>query len=64
MIIPDDERAVMSFVRMWSRRVADECVTIVGFKICGRNPLENIPSTYTSVGSWEPYYSIKVNAVL
>ena len=46
MIIPDDDRTVISLVSILSIRVADVRVNLVGFKIRGRNPLENMPSIY------------------
>ena len=43
MMIPARPVAVMLLVYIWSIRVADEAVILVGLTILGKNPFENNP---------------------
>ena len=56
--IPIVERIAMSLPGMWSMKVADERVTLMGFKIRRINRFENIPSAYRSVKSCEYTFSV------
>ena len=49
--MPDDDCTLISLVSIWSMSVADVRVILVGLMIRGRNPLENMSSTYESVRS-------------